>query len=195
MSTPRITPKGEARRDALQDAVVRVLERGGPGAVTHRAVAAEAGVPVAAATYYFATLDDLLVSALLRTAESQAALFASVSTGAHDGAPGRAASLRELATLLYEWTHTERSSAIAQYELFFLAMRRDALRAAAEQWYSALEGAVAAAGYAERASTIALAIDGLLLRMLWRGESESIDGIEATLTEIVGAPQHPRSPA
>lgn len=42
------TATGEARRTALQDAVIRALEVGGPGAVTHRAVAAEAGVPVTA---------------------------------------------------------------------------------------------------------------------------------------------------
>ena len=51
------TAKGEARRAALQDAVIRVLEDGGSGAVTHRAVAAEAGVPVAAVE---TTLRDFL---------------------------------------------------------------------------------------------------------------------------------------
>ena len=40
------TPKGEARKAALLDAVLRVLERDGPGAVTHRSVAAEAGLPI-----------------------------------------------------------------------------------------------------------------------------------------------------
>ena len=61
-----LTPKGAARRDALLEAVIRLLESDGPSAVTHRAVAREAGVPLAAATYYFASIDDLLVTAMKR---------------------------------------------------------------------------------------------------------------------------------
>ena len=66
-----LTPKGAARRDALLDAVIRLLESDGPSAVTHRAVAREAGVPLAAATYYFASIDDLLVTAMKRAVEQQ----------------------------------------------------------------------------------------------------------------------------
>jgi len=75
------TAKGEARRTALQDAVIRVLEHGGPGTITHRAVTAEAGVPLAAATYYFANIDDLVVSALLRVTAQQVAMFAPLTRG------------------------------------------------------------------------------------------------------------------
>jgi DNA-binding transcriptional regulator YbjK len=49
------TTRGEARRTAIVDAALRLVARGGPRAVTHRAVAAEADVPLAATTYYFAT--------------------------------------------------------------------------------------------------------------------------------------------
>ncbi len=168
--------KGETRRIALLDAVVRVLERGGPGAVTHRSVAAEAGVPVAAATYYFATLDDLYVSALRRATEGQVALFDELAAG----------SLRDFARVLHRWAIVERASAIAQYELLFLAMRRDALRDAADAWYGSLEQAMAASGIDEPArSVIAFAADGLMLRILWTGEPGTVDLIEAALRNIV----------
>ena len=161
---------------ALQDGVIRVLENGGPGAVTHRAVATEAGVPLAAATYYFASIDDLLVSALLRVTQQQVALFARLKGGSIAGA----------AAVLRDWVYGSRGSAIAQYELLFLAMRRDSLREAADLWYRALEEAIdPIVPDPRRARVVALAIDGLILRMLWRGEPESVTEVEAALRDIL----------
>jgi DNA-binding transcriptional regulator YbjK len=171
------TAKGEARRLALLDAVIRVLEAGGPGAVTHRAVAAEAGVPLAAATYYFSGIDELLVSALTRVTEQQVALFA----------PLRGGSLADVAIVLRDWVYGSRASAIAQYELLFLAMRRDGLREAADLWYRALEDAIdPLVPDRRRARVVALAIDGLILRMLWRGDPQSLPDVEDALRDILG---------
>jgi DNA-binding transcriptional regulator YbjK len=170
-----ITPKGEARREALLDAVLRVLEREGPGAVTHRSVAAEAGVPVSAATYYFSDLDDLYVSALKRATLEQAALASTLSVN----------DLRAVATAMHEWAFFNRGAAIAQYELMFLAMRRDSLKADAERWYRALEASIDPDGeHPERTRVTALALDGLLLRMLWLGDPATVDEIEAALRQI-----------
>ncbi len=170
------TAKGEARRRALQDALVRVLENGGPGAITHRAVATEAGLPVAAATYYFATIDDLLVSALTRVTEQQVDLFARLGT----------ASLAGVASALHEVVYGSRASVIAQYELLFLAMRRDDLRAAADLWYRALDEAIGPLVPDPRSARVAaLAVDGLILRMLWRGDPESVTDVEAALRDIL----------
>ncbi len=176
------TTKGEARRGALQDAVIRVLENGGAGAVTHRAVAAEAGLPLAAATYYFEGIDDLLVSALLRVTERQVALFAHLCP----------ASLPRVATVLHDWVYRSRASAIAQYELLFLAMRRDSLREAADLWYRALDEAIAPfVSDPRRARVTALAVDGLILRMLWRGDPESLTDVESALRDILQASAAP----
>ena len=174
------TAKGEARRAALQDAVIRVLEDGGPGAVTHRAVAAEAGVPLAASTYYFANIDELFVSALVRVTAEQVAMFAPLSEGG---------GLANLAAVLHDWVNGSRASAIAHYELLFLAMRRDSLRAAADLWYRALEDAIDPLVPDPRhARVVALAIDGLILRMLWRGDPESVTGVHSELHDILEAP-------
>lgn len=170
-----LTPKGEARREALLDAVLRVLEKNGAGAVTHRSVASEAGVPVSAATYYFETLDDLYVSALRRATEEQIALFATLDD----------ADLRGFARVIHSWVYDNRGAAIAQYELMFQAMRREALRADAAAWYAALERAIDPERlHPERTAVRALAIDGLLLRMLWLGEPATLDGVEFALRQI-----------
>lgn len=56
--------RSRARREALLQAALVLFVEGGSRAVTHRAVAAEAGLPTATTTYYFATIDDLLREAL-----------------------------------------------------------------------------------------------------------------------------------
>lgn len=58
------TPKGERRRQALVEAAADLIVEGGIESVRHRAVATRAGLPLASTTYYFASLDDLVASAV-----------------------------------------------------------------------------------------------------------------------------------
>lgn len=53
------TAKGERRRGELVRAAAQLLLSDGLAAVSHRAVAAVAGVPLGTTTYYFDTLDEL----------------------------------------------------------------------------------------------------------------------------------------
>ncbi|NUU17981.1 TetR family transcriptional regulator [Cellulomonas humilata] len=55
--------KGARRRADLATAAATLLLREGPGALTHRRVALEAGASLSATTYYFASLDDLAAAA------------------------------------------------------------------------------------------------------------------------------------
>ena len=63
--------KGERRREEILRATLRVIGAHGADAVTHRAVAAEAGVPLSATTYYFASKDELLEQTLLMAAREE----------------------------------------------------------------------------------------------------------------------------
>src|ERR1700751_2954355 len=58
------TPKGDRRRSALVSPAAELLCEGGFEAVRHRAVARRADLPLASTTYYFSSLDDLLVQAV-----------------------------------------------------------------------------------------------------------------------------------
>lgn len=62
---PRVgaTAKGEQRRAQIVEAAAALLLAHGAAAVTHRAVAQRAEVPLAATTYYFAGRDALLTAA------------------------------------------------------------------------------------------------------------------------------------
>lgn len=62
--TTASTPKGERRRQALVAAAATLLVEGGFDAVRHRAVAERAELPLASTTYYFDSLDDLIVAAV-----------------------------------------------------------------------------------------------------------------------------------
>lgn len=56
--------RSRARRDTLISAAIELFAEGGTRAVTHRAVAARAGVAPATTTYYFASIEDLIREAL-----------------------------------------------------------------------------------------------------------------------------------
>jgi len=55
--------KGRERRRAIIEAAAGIIREDGPGAVSHRAVAARADCSLSATTYYFSGLDELLAEA------------------------------------------------------------------------------------------------------------------------------------
>ncbi|GAB4187498.1 MAG: TetR family transcriptional regulator [Wenzhouxiangellaceae bacterium] len=55
--------RGHERRDAILQAALRIIAREGVRAVRHRAVAREAQVPLAATTYYFKDIKELIYDA------------------------------------------------------------------------------------------------------------------------------------
>lgn len=62
-------PRDPGRRDRIIDAAITVIVRQGVGALTHRAAASEAGVPLGSTTYHFADLDELVRAALTKATE------------------------------------------------------------------------------------------------------------------------------
>lgn len=62
-------PSGLERRQQIIDATLRIIVREGMRGVRHRAVAAEASVPLAATTYYFRDIEDLITAAFLDWAQ------------------------------------------------------------------------------------------------------------------------------
>jgi DNA-binding transcriptional regulator YbjK len=162
-------PRGAARRRTLLDAAVRVIGRGGIAAVDHRAVAAEAGVPLGSTTYYFESKDDMVARALEHVAEREAErLRAESESGALDVGsdllPERLADV-----VIHAWA-SDRVTLLAQYELYLESARRPDLRPAAERWDRAyrdlLQHALELLGVPDpprRAHLLCASLDGLLL--------------------------------
>jgi len=61
--------RGRASREAILDGAARVIRADGIDALTHRSVAAAAGVPLARVSYHFATVQDLTVAGARRFLE------------------------------------------------------------------------------------------------------------------------------
>jgi len=94
----------EQRRQAILDAAMRIIIREGVRAVRHRAVAAEADVPLSATTYYFKDINDLITDTFALFVERSAADMAAFWEGAEgllrarvEKLHGSAESRRELA--------------------------------------------------------------------------------------------------
>ena len=127
------TDRGRARRTAILDAAIAVVARDGTGAVTHRAVAKLAKVPLAATTYYFASRDDLLLEAFRHlTARRMAAYDAAFAIlpaklSAEVAAAGWAHALAELLT-------NEPAAVVAEFEMHLEGSRRAQLRAIHHAW-------------------------------------------------------------
>ena len=147
-SKKRLRPRGTARRDALLDAVIRIVAEVGADAVTHRRVAEVADLPLASTTYWFESKEHLLTAALERAADHDIDAAARV----HPAAPTAAADPVALAVdaildPLDETGHASRGSLLATYALLLEAARRPALRAVTRRWTGRLSrGARPAAG-------------------------------------------------
>ena len=64
-------PKGAARREHILRATLELIGEHGSDAVTHRAVAQRAGVPLSATTYWFDSKEQLLQETLLLAAREE----------------------------------------------------------------------------------------------------------------------------
>jgi DNA-binding transcriptional regulator YbjK len=145
--------KGVRRRRILLDATLRVVARDGLAAVTQRAVAAEAAVAPSAVLYYYPTVDDLLVAALVDVNDRWVAAL--------DALPAEpAAALDALAALVVD---SGGDSGLAEYELYLIAARRPALRAELDRWWQALDDLAARLAPASPVA-FSVGLDGLFLR-------------------------------
>jgi DNA-binding transcriptional regulator YbjK len=144
------------------------VARDGPRAATHRAVAAEAGVPLAATTYYFASREDLVVQALRQAVDEELAeLEARIADVGEPATPEEAADL--LAALFEETLARDELALLAKNELYLAAARTPALLSEARRWTDAYLDLLApmlermgAADPRAGAELVVAALDGLL---------------------------------
>jgi DNA-binding transcriptional regulator YbjK len=167
------TKTAQGRREQILEAALRVIGRDGRSAVTHRAVAQEAGVPLGSTTYYFDSRDDLLAQALEHVARNETERYAQLGQELR-----QAKTSRQLADMLMDelvFEAQDRNVYIAEYELWLEAGRRPELREAAAAWCDAVQLAIAGAleklgstDPAADASLVVAAMDGLGERVLGR---------------------------
>jgi DNA-binding transcriptional regulator YbjK len=154
----------QARRNALATAAVEIIAEVGIGRATHRAVAARAGLPLGATTYYFPSLDALIGAGL---EHATAALQADLGAW---GDRLRASSdlAATLAALAVECLADRRRAQI-EYELYVAAARDDALRPLATAWLDGMRELLLPRVGLAAANSVSALLDGAMLQSLVSG--------------------------
>ncbi|HEX2133916.1 MAG TPA: TetR family transcriptional regulator [Actinophytocola sp.] len=162
-------------------AALAAIAEVGVGQVTHRMIATRANVPLGSTTYYFPTLDDLVVAALRRATEEARA---HLEAWAEELSVSRdlPATFVELVTGCL----ADREQALLEYELYLAAARAPELRPVAALWLDGLRGICArVAGGPERGFALAALVDGMLLQALVTGGPLDADGLRAGVAGLV----------
>ena len=113
-------PRAEASRrtrDAIVAATVRIVAREGVAAVTHRHVAAEAGVALSSTTWHFATKADILEAALQWTAGQEVEGIRAIADRLDGTDFDPSAWAYELGDWLVDQVTRDREIAVALYRL------------------------------------------------------------------------------
>lgn len=184
--------RGEARRGLLLDATLRVVAADGPGAVTHRRVAAEAGLPLAATTYWFSSKEELILEAYRIAAARDVDRMRDLAAACERVPPSELAP--KLADLVAEELADQRATLMASYALWLESARRPELREVERAWTDEYTGVVAqilaAAGAPDAhqaARLLIAAIDGLILAELSRDEPAGAADLRPLVERLVTA--------
>ncbi|MEV8637117.1 TetR family transcriptional regulator C-terminal domain-containing protein [Streptosporangium sp. NPDC051023] len=172
--------RGRRRRQKLLSAAVHLLHEGGFVAVTHRAVARHARLPLAATTYYFSCREELLTEAFALLVTEELATLRAAATGTDP-----------LGNLLTELT-ADRPRRLSLWELYLHAGRDPALQQVARDWTDGwntiLTQTLRTAGHdlpPADARLTAVLINGLWLEHLVEDRPESIQEGRTLLTRAL----------
>jgi len=198
--TAAVTPKGVRRQYALVAAAAELLCEGGFDAVRHRAVARRAGLPLAATTYYFSSLDDLIVKAVEHIGALEAQQLRERVAGLSHRRRAAEATVDVLVDLLvgddsvvgHEPDTQVNEQLISRYERYIACARQPALREVQrrilQQRTDAVVKAVERSGRSVRAELVpalVCAVDGAVVAALVDDGNGPRSAARATLIDVI----------
>ncbi|WP_349269686.1 TetR family transcriptional regulator [Mycolicibacterium parafortuitum] len=180
------------RRDALIEAAIALTGEKGPAALTHRSVAARAGVPPATVAYFFESLDELRVAAMRRTTDDAVTQLATV----RDRVDPVSRHVDDLVDRALEVLFAEpEARRIAQYETYLEAARRPELRpdvsGAIQSYEDFVKTTLIALGHtapvaAQRAKVAVALVDGFMLqRLAARRDGVHAESLRTALRDLI----------
>ncbi|MCT1479421.1 TetR/AcrR family transcriptional regulator [Microbacterium sp. p3-SID336] len=173
----------EARRREIVAAAAELIVEVGAEAITHRLVAARAGLPLGATTQYFATLDDLRTAAF-------GALAAEIECrldGVRQTLAERGAGADVIATLVHDSIEDGRAVQ-ADRAVVTAAVHDPRLRELARHLADRLVDLLEPTYGAERARAAMIFIDGVMWSTHIRDVHLEQSFIETALARILGDP-------
>jgi DNA-binding transcriptional regulator YbjK len=192
--TAAVTPKGVRRQYALVSAAAELLCEGGFDAVRHRSVARRAGLPLAATTYYFSSLDDLIVKAVEHLGVLEAQEMREKVAALSRRRRGAEATVDVLVDLLVgDVCETQVSEQlISRYERYIACARQPALREVQrrilQQRTDAVVQVVERSGRSvrpEHVTALVCAVDGAVVASLVDDGAGSRSAARATLIDVI----------
>ncbi|UFS97098.1 TetR/AcrR family transcriptional regulator [Nocardia huaxiensis] len=172
-----------ARVESLAAATERVIATKGIEGLTHRAVAAEAGMPLGATTYHFATKDDLIAAALERAVDRFAAYLESWHAAHPALAP--AELVEALADSLLHSFDDDHDQYVLESELYLAALRRPALRPLADRYTALTYDTLRHYVDADTAAAASAAMSGLSLQGVARSTPLTRPELVAILRRVI----------
>ena len=171
------------RRQRIIDAAIAVVGERGIAGLSHRAVAAEADVPLGSTTYHFATLDELLVAALR---QANGVCLADVRALGATASTRRRRSPRRSPGWSRRRSRVTAARMELEYELYLAALRH-AGGAADRRRMPGRDGAAArtADGDLRTARALVALIDGLVLQHLLTGQPFDPEAVRAGLAGVL----------
>ena len=174
-------PNDPDRRDRIARAAVAVIAEHGIDSLTHRKVAAMAGVPLGSTTYHFASLEELIAAALDKAAEAGIGQLQAWADGLDDGDDVASA----LADYVIESIGERREQTLAEYNLYVLALHRPHLQQAAVAWDSALSDVLIALTDRPTGRMLGTLLCGLLMQNVLRPDLPSKADVEETFRRAI----------
>ena len=178
-TTGRRRPNDPARRQRIIEAAARVVAEHGVDALTFRAVADTAKVPLGSTTYYFTDKDDLLVSTIRVIRERNERSFHEVLkplVEAHGLAGG-------LAGLIEEVTVRQHPQLVLEYGLYLSTLHRAALRPEIREWR--MDQVVAPHCDRQTAVLLGYTLEGILLQSVMEDAMFFASDVEPLLRRII----------
>lgn len=178
----RHTPNDPERRERLVVATMDLLYESGVPAVSARAVARRAGVPVGSVSYHFDSVKALLVEASSRVAQERlSGLEAWARTVTSETV------VRRLAEMIHHQLTDGRELTVIAYELYILGLRDEDFRQISHMVIEGLRATLALFCTPTEATRLAAAADGIQLASLVETEPPSVEDLVDALRREPGS--------
>lgn len=195
-STPAATPAAaprrrdpEGRRRAILDAATALVVERGVAALTHRAIAARAEVPLGSTTQHFASIDELREAALQQLADEIDEALESIEPFVADMTKDPSSAVTEILAFL-----GDRRAVQAEIALITSGTTDPRLRALATRWNDRLIEMLTE--HIGRAAALALSVylDGATVHASLRDEPLTRDDLTRAFLALSQLPEAPSFP-